>query len=486
MLENRRCITIVLDSQEYVRNFVESGALVGLSDKFKIKLLASHRLKLPDNSTDNFEIVWFDELPRNRYVLHRLLNDISTWRYRSRSRTFSYRHKRFYPSLGFAFRKLFYKLIPNKSRLTQIPTSDIDGEKPRSLHSYLRNLYSMFKGYGIKFLSQSPLFELLLSASDLNRVKNKNLYNTLQKAQPSIILLPTSGMSNLYYEVINIAISLKIPSYFIIDNWDNLSSKALYLKLPDFMGVWGQQTKQHAVAIQGMRKEQIYLLGSARFCTYEKYKERVFEKPERKFILFLGSFLYFNEIRALKILNEEITQNPNIYGDMYILYRPHPLGNNISKVNFEKLNRVKLDPSLVNVVSSNQKPDLGQHNLLHYIELFSSAKFVVGGLTSMLLESGLNQRKYLAIAYQEAETVTSPSSVLTEYLHLQGIESLDHVIICRDRGLLPKLFRTCFLSLALQEMEILNPKLQYFVEHGVEGFAKRLGDSISQILNGVE
>jgi hypothetical protein len=486
MIENRRCITIVLDSQEYVRNFVESGALVGLSNKFKIKLLAPHRLKLPDNSTDNFEIVWFDELPRNRYALYRVLNDISTWRYRSRSRTFSYRHKRFYPSLGFSFNKLFYKLIPNKSRLTEIPTSEIDGEIPRRIHFYLRNLYSMFKGYGIKFLSQSPLFEILLLASGLNKVKNKYLYNALQKAQPSIILLPTSGVSNLYYEVINIAISLKIPSYFIIDNWDNLSSKALYLKLPDFMGVWGQQTKQHAVTIQGMRKEQIYLLGSARFCIYEKYKTRVSEKSERKFILFLGSFLYFNELRALKILNEEITQNPNIYGDTYILYRPHPLGNNISKVNFEPLNRVKLDPDLVNVVSGNPKTDLGQHNLLHYIELFLSAQFVVGGLTSMLLESGLNQRKYVAIAYEEAETLTSPSTVLTEYLHLQGIESLDHLIICRDEDLLPKLFRACFLSPTLQEVEITNSKLQFFVEHGVEGFAQRLNNSISQILASVK
>lgn len=93
-------------------------------------------------------------------------------------------------------------------------------------------------------------------------------------------------MSDLCYEIINIALSLNVPSYFLIDNWDNLSSKALYMKLPDYMGVWGQQTKLHAISIQKMSEENVHVLGSARFCPYERNSATHSEGNERNFILF--------------------------------------------------------------------------------------------------------------------------------------------------------------------------------------------------------
>jgi hypothetical protein len=483
MIKDPRSIVLVIDSQEYVRNFLESGALSGLSNRFEITLIAPHRVSIPSHLKQNFNILRFVELTSNRYFLYRLLNDISTWKYRNLSRTFSYRHNRFYPSLAFVLNKLFDKL-----RFRLCRTMDNSATKPKlgkinSSFVYMHNFSRFIKGYAIKVLSWSPLFGLLFFTSNPNSVKNKNLFDVVRKSKPSILLFPTSGMSDLCYEIINIALSLNVPSYFLIDNWDNLSSKALYMKLPDYMGVWGQQTKLHAISIQKMSEENVHVLGSARFCPYERNSATHSEGNERNFILFLGSFLYFDEIRALKILNDEMNNNSDIYSNTRILYRPHPLGQQISDVDLTLLDKVILDPNLRNVDFKDSKRDLGNHDLSYYVELFANAKFVVGGLTSMLLESGLNQRKYIAIAYEEGRIITSPSTVLNEYLHLQAIESLDHIVICRNEKLLPSLFRDAFRSPIIENVRTLNSKLRYFVENGSEGFEYRLADSVSKILS---
>ena len=72
-----------------------------------------------------------------------------------------------------------------------------------------------------------------------------------------------------------------ILSYLIIDNWDNLSSKVCYYYKPDFISTWGERSKLHAIKISRF-KEQITVVGSARFDNYFKIRNenipKIFEK----------------------------------------------------------------------------------------------------------------------------------------------------------------------------------------------------------------
>ena len=57
----------------------------------------------------------------------------------------------------------------------------------------------------------------------------------------------------------------KIKLNFIIDNWDNLSSKMIFFEKPEKIFVWGEQTKKHAQNIHSISSERIFKIGSARY-----------------------------------------------------------------------------------------------------------------------------------------------------------------------------------------------------------------------------
>ena len=48
----------------------------------------------------------------------------------------------------------------------------------------------------------------------------------------------------------------------LIDNWDNFSSKYVMPFHPDKVVVWGEQTKLHAITLQGLRENSIRVMGT--------------------------------------------------------------------------------------------------------------------------------------------------------------------------------------------------------------------------------
>ena len=77
---------------------------------------------------------------------------------------------------------------------------------------------------------------------------------------PKIILFPSSAYDPVAIDLTLIGKSHKITTFNLIDNWDNLSSKSILWVLSDFVGVWGQQSKEHAIDIQCYNPESVKIL----------------------------------------------------------------------------------------------------------------------------------------------------------------------------------------------------------------------------------
>ena len=79
---------------------------------------------------------------------------------------------------------------------------------------------------------------------------------------------------------------------FIINSWDNPSSKNILYNSPDYLLVSGNQTKKHAINFSGIRK-RVIKFGANQFesikkITRKKLTHEIFRK-NKKNILFAGS-----------------------------------------------------------------------------------------------------------------------------------------------------------------------------------------------------
>ena len=74
--------------------------------------------------------------------------------------------------------------------------------------------------------------------------------------------MPSSGLDPITLILDRISKLNKSKKAVLINNWDNLSSKGSFWYKPEFLGVWGQQMKEHAANIQNIPKKNIFITGS--------------------------------------------------------------------------------------------------------------------------------------------------------------------------------------------------------------------------------
>ena len=68
---------------------------------------------------------------------------------------------------------------------------------------------------------------------------NKNISKYVKKLKPDLVVYPTNAFEPLFQKY-QLFVKNKYKSYFLIDNWDNLSSKSILINQPDYISVWGK------------------------------------------------------------------------------------------------------------------------------------------------------------------------------------------------------------------------------------------------------
>jgi hypothetical protein len=302
-----------------------------------------------------------------------------------------------------------------------------------------------------------------------------------------LILIPSAAYEGYAIDLIGIARELKIKTFLVVDNWDNLSSKTIFWRKPDYVGTWGPQSSRHAVEIQGFDSNQIFDLGCPRFSNYSLTIAGETETfLPKDYILFVGSFLPFDEIDILVRIDTIISKNSESYKNLKIVYRPHPAGQMINKFESGKFENVILDPQFTSHATSsfpNRENQLALLSLDYYPKLIKSSRFIVGGLTSMLIEGSLFGKYYLGLVHSEKENLTSPNLVFKSYLHFEGILNLPNFYAVENLNSLEELFLSLFeLSQAVDNVES-NDTLNDFVLVDTAGYPERILQAVNSVLN---
>ena len=478
----RSRIVVIVQNKEFLRNYIESESFLTISENHNLSLIMSPDLMLDDeikNIFDKIHLFSFAKYPNSfNYIF---FADMIRYRNRHLSKSFKFRDRRVYPFFYFAFKGLLKNRIGADLHLRCILLNLFTVVIKHNFWIDLKNLCAKYTlKYLKRLLSFLPFLILARMFMKVDKSNNKALENLLTDLSPDVVLYPTNAIEPLAFDLINICKKLKITSFYLIDNWDNLTSKTLFWKKPDYIGVWGYQTALHAVQVQHFCAKQIFIIGSARFSNYKKIALSASRKeiPD-KYILFVGTVLYFNETAALKKLDVEIENNPEIYSGFKVIYRPHPESNQAFSFREKDFKHIILDPQIQNVLLGGRYHSLGDLTLDYYPSLLGNTKFVVGGLTSMLLEASIFGKSYLALVYPEKKNVTSPELVWKNYLHFEGIERLPNLHFCFDLLNLDLVFRKLFIYHETVEARLST---DYFVLEDVKNYNIRLNDSLSAII----
>jgi len=157
----------------------------------------------------------------------------------------------------------------------------------------------------------------------------EELERAIVKSKIDLIIHPTVLEGLFVNDLIRLGKKYDIPTIYLMNSWDNPSTKALMLGHPDKLLVWGQQTKQHAIQFLQLKESAIVCAGSAQFSVYRQepeisrdhYRQLVNIGKDVPLICYAGSSRGMNEMKHLEELDRIIDEKRLTFK---VLYRPHP------------------------------------------------------------------------------------------------------------------------------------------------------------------
>lgn len=246
-----------------------------------------------------------------------------------------------------------------------------------------REIRAIFSAEQIAFYYAKIFLTVPLSAVSffLNRV-TKQLINHLKPNSDKKVIYITVGGTNSLSDVLTKAFSKHdIEVITILENWDNMSSKAVFQNPPKKIGVWGEQSVKFGSLIHGIDPKIIIPIGNPRI---EWLLRNVNKSPSPRNIFFGGGSVNLELemvylASAIKIAKStgsivEYLPHPKNYNHIEKLIKDVPSEN--LKVLGNYTNEIETDPANL------PKLDL-------YIDPFENCKVFTSPLSTMNLEASL-------------------------------------------------------------------------------------------------
>jgi hypothetical protein len=506
--ETQRKILFILVTREYINNYLYTDSLLETAESHRVTVLipSIYAEMIPAEREYKVELLSNKVFLENEKKFY-FFADVLRWKYRNRSKSFKYREKRStnanIAQLINQFSHANTKAGTKARELQAIFLSKIKISTKRETIKYYKpikfliisllmtiiftkNLFFLIRDsvriiylrYLARVLSNKFFFVVMEKHTETKLLTPEPLKKFLRKGEFDIVVLPSAAFEPTVVHLVKAKDEIQFKLLLIADNWDNLSSKTVLWKKPDYVATWGPQSSNHAVNIQGISRSRVFEIGTARLSRYvvERGKKMQAERVG-PYVLFVGTFLKFDEYQCLKILDEEITTNEKIYGNLRIIYRPHPFTASFESNPIHTLRNIVLDDEIVNFKSNSS------NNLLNFdksMNLQKNAKFVIGGLTSMLIESSILGKNYLGIVHREKSRLTSPHIVYKSYEHFVGIHTLPNLYLSENLSHLSRLFRELFLKEDPLQDEI-DKNLAFFYDLSPTKFSEKIKDVIEKM-----
>jgi hypothetical protein len=315
--------------------------------------------------------------------------------------------------------------------------------------------------------------------------RSPELERAVDAARPDLVIAPSGGIDHLVLDVLRAARLRGIPSLVLAHNWDNLSSKGAFAVKPDALGVWGEQSAEHAVRIHGFERERVTVLGAPSLDHYFRHtpgsSRSRFDFP---YVLFAGCYAPFDEREALERLERLIAARRL---DLTVVYRPHPHRQPRRRPDFvdeARLDHVVIDPEvrelyLASFAEGAERSRPVFPALDSYASLFEHARFVVCPLSTMIVEAAVLERRVIVIAYHDGIHPNSPAGVVG-YDHFEGVEDVEGFDVVRS----PEALDEAFVGLAAGPAapgRSMRGQVGWWLHHDERTYGERLAELVSRM-----
>jgi hypothetical protein len=447
-------ISLVIATPAFAASYLREQILSQLTRTFSITLIVERRIDLRSLEKSGISSIFTFSSSEYDEIKYAFFHQVLAWRMRTKSSSFKLRIEREYPAFPILIAETIRDLFFVLSKAIDI---SILGKKNRN-KSFSSLIASVFKITSLFIINifKSPWrkSKIRLCASRLvhptfvrlykSRLKlNQDILTILKTVKSDLVVYPNIGFGALSIQVASACKQLSLPSLYLLDNWDNISSKSVMWEKPDYINVFGPQSLQHAVEIQKFDRNQIFSCGTPRYEGYLTIKkdkkdfDRKNGETDIPYILFTDTMHSYNINPFLKILSEEVCSfRKETGGKLKVIYRPYPrpdLELKLQKI--KKYPYVEIDHDTLARIQTTKgigwKYSLPDDTYLP--TLVGNAMFLAGGLTSMLLEAAMLGKRYVGIAHNEMFSRDNPRKLFLKYTHLQDIEKLSHIAICRNK-----------------------------------------------------
>lgn len=349
---------------------------------------------------------------------------------------------------------------------------------------------------GLEKLASPEIYDSHRAAVEKDMGLHPDMLKLTLALRPDFFVLPSALLDYVTDDVLQLANAIAIPTLMLVAGWDNLSSKGLIYHQPSTMGVWGEQSRQHAIQIQGSEAQNVHVIGAPHYEDFYNnplvnraaLRKEFGVPPEKRTILFAGSYRTFDETELLKQVDNAIDQG--ILPDIHVIYRPHPWrATRQTEDNFldQTWKHVTMDSEMVEAYQAVKKgaggasPDNFLFRLNHLAQLYQSVDAVISPMSTVLLEALMFDLPTMAVAFGDGKHSWSADKA-SRMTHFKEFFEIPDLIVCRQQNVFLENLNLLISYADGQSKRKFDQDIQHFVYRDNKRYADRVLDLVTLML----
>jgi hypothetical protein len=338
-----------------------------------------------------------------------------------------------------------------------------------------------------EFQSISIFLGLLFAKTSL-RIPSRILWiaardyrELLVECAPNVVICVTSGGATSNSDILAIAgKKLGFPVLTITENWDNLTSKAVFTRLPDYLGVWGTVDQKAAERLHGFAPESIFRVGSPRVSQMFQNQSKYIRANGH--ILFAGGSIDVEDDLAWFNQVMDVAKRRNVG----LVYVPHPSNYNhladLIATGSTKISNY-IPTQILDLVT--KKGDKRYPKLSFYDDLLTNSSLVISPYSTLLLESLLIGIPAIGLDFQDPKN-WDLGWAAEKFEHLQGLDYFRNYIRVQTETELSNIFEFGINGIdtifARDRIKAMNSRDSPFYDFS-ETFAYKMDNVLRTILH---
>jgi hypothetical protein len=238
------------------------------------------------------------------------------------------------------------------------------------------------------------------------------------------LVMPSCAIDGITTDFIAESRAIGLKSIVAIDNWDNLTSKSVYVVKPDYLTVMGERCVEHANLIHNFETQSVLAFGLPRFDGHRKHLAAGL-KPitrEKRRVMYAGFSLAHSEKRVVDAIANYLDEKFGS-GSIEVLYRPHPAP--IRRLDEYEIKNANVVTYIHDSLGRIGLPAMDEG----FINSLNSADIVVGAPTTLMLEAMLLGRPCVIDLTTDPYHRTTASNAAKHSLHMRDLLAVPNLHI---------------------------------------------------------